>query len=369
MRSLFTSTVDDSRANPLFLAVRDEVGYTACRALMDEVFGGYHDKDRNFVHDFQTTGFSARVWELSLFAFLNEAGLNLLTDHPTPDYIVDESTPVAIEAATSQPPGATPPSARPSGSRLAQVPEDLEEAQKEFVFQMGKVLRRKLQKEFEGGLHYWELPHVRGKPFVLAVQAFHHASSLFHSVTFLAEYLYGQRAIPTHDTAGNLQISTSPIEAHEWGGRSIPSGLFNDPSTRNVSAVLFSNGGTVAQFNRIGTQRGFGAPGVYVVRQGTCHDPDPNAHLPMMFGYVVGEPDAPEEDFAQSMHVLHNPNAIEPLPPGALPGATEHRLDAGTGLIETTHYGFSPFGSLTMVLTGPGAIRTLTRFRGNANSP
>lgn len=355
MTSLFTSKVPEQQLNPLFVGVRDHVGYAAARSLLDDTYARYSDKDGNFVKDFQTTGFSARVWELSLFAYLLEAGLHLRHDHGTPDYLIDHPVPFAIEAATSQPTNGVPPSALPpADGRIPQVPDDLGEAQAEFTFQFGKALRRKLLKRLDGDLAYWELPQVRGMPFVLAVQAFHAESSLFHSVNFAAEYLYGLRWTPSRDASGHLVLTPVPITTHTWRGRSIPSGLFAHPEAEYLSAVLFSNSGTVAQFNRIGAQRGMAPDGVHIVRIGTCVDPDPDAAVPVEFNYVVGDPDSPVETFAQAMHVLHNPWARIPLAEGALPKATEHRLDSATGLVTTTHYGFSPFGSITMIVTGRG---------------
>src|SRR5680860_228663 len=138
MSSLFSPKVSDNKANPLFLAVRDGPGYRAARILMDQVFADFGDKDGNFIKDFQTTGFSARVWELSLFAFLQETGLDLDKSHGTPDYLVAGPTTLAVEAATSQPSESDLPSLGPESGEIPQVPADLDLAQAEFVFQFGK---------------------------------------------------------------------------------------------------------------------------------------------------------------------------------------------------------------------------------------
>lgn len=354
--SLFSRKVSDNKANSLFLAVRDGSAYQAARTLMDQVFADFGDKDGNFIKDFQTTGFSGRVWELSLFAFLQETGLNLDRSHRTPDYLVAGPTPLAVEAATSQPPESDSVTLALKSGTIPQVPADLDLAQAEFVFQFGKTLRRKLIKRFDGDLPYWYLPQVQGKPFVLAAQSFHSDSSLFHSGTFAAEYLYGMRWNAQNDSSGALQIASVPIESHHYNGRSIPSGLFAQDEARHLSAVIFSNAGTVAQFNRIGTQRGLGADDTYLVRSGTCVSLDPDASMPFEFHYLVGSDLAPEETFSQGIHVLHNPFCDEPLDDGSFGAATEHRLDISTGQVVTTHVSsFSPIGSVTYTLAGPGA--------------
>jgi hypothetical protein len=50
-------------------------------------------------------------------------------------------------------------------------------------------------------------------------------------------------------------------------------GLFDDPELAPLSAVLFSNSGTVAQLNRIGQQFGYGVDDVRLFRYGVCYDP------------------------------------------------------------------------------------------------
>lgn len=349
--SLFSPLISDSKAHPLFLAVRDHVGYRAGRRLMDETFAVFGDQDGNFLKDFQGPGFSARTWELSLFAYLHEAGLPLAPTGGTPDYLVDGPVRFAVEATTTQPAQAGPPAPAPAAG-LPQVPDDLDVAQAQFVFQLGKALRNKLQKRFADGSAYWELPHTAGLPFVIAVESFHADSSLFHSVSFAAEYLCGTHATGEHDADGKLTVTSTPISGHTFDGKTIPSGLFLRPEAARLSAVLFSNSGTAAQFNRIGAQRGYTDPATLISRVGTCADPDPDASLPALFGYVVGD-GWHTETFSEAMHVLHNPNAAMPLPKGALPGAAEWAEE--NGLLTTTHYGFSPFGGLTSAWHGPGA--------------
>lgn len=160
-RSLLSPLISDSKAHPLFLAVRDHVGYRAGRRLMDETFALFADQDGNFVKDFQGPGFPARTWELSLFAYLHEAGLPLAPTGGTPDYLVDGPARLAVEATTTQPAQAGPP-APATAPGLPQVPDDLDVAQAQFAIQLGKALRNKLQKRLTDGSADWELPPPRG---------------------------------------------------------------------------------------------------------------------------------------------------------------------------------------------------------------
>lgn len=360
MPSLFAPKISDNKASPLFLGVRDSPAYRPARELMDAIYSQYRDKDKSFVREFQTKGFSARVWELSLFAYLQESEIDLDDSFVYPDYVIKAPHPVTLEAATSQP--AEGANEAPAAEDLRLIPDDLEKGQRELVFQVAKALRRKLLHRNAAGLAYWEHPHTVGKPFVIAIEAFHNSSSLIHSNTFVSEYLYGQRAVGRHDESGNLIVTADAIDSHEWNDKSIPSGLFGSPEAANLSAVLFSNGSTIAQFNRIAAQEGLGSPEeLVIVRRGTCFDYDPNASKPAIFEYVVGQDGAPYESFGQVLNVLHNPNAKVPLPEGAFPDVAEHRLEGGR--LSTSCAGFHPFASITEIYTGLSAAKMRRELR------
>lgn len=317
---------------------------------MEQIFAQYVDEDKNFVKDFQSIGFSSRVWELSLFAYFKEAKLGLLPTKGVVDYLVsDGQSIVAVEAVTSQPTGQVDRTTKvPAFTDV--VPEDVTSARDEFVHQLGKALRKKWQKTNAAGQRYWELESVKGKPFVIAVEAFHSGSSLFHSFGVAVEYLYGQSAVAQVDEEGQLTVAPARIDEHLWNGKSIPSGIFDDPEWADVSAVIFANGSSVPQFNRIGKQEGLGHPMTRIWRRGSCANHDPNSTTPAVFSYEVGTQGAPVEDFAQAIHVMHNPNARRPLAPGFFPRASEHRRLQETGqILSTLKAEFVPFSSLTYV--------------------
>ena len=323
---------------------------------MDEVFADFRDVDQSFVRQFQTGGFSARVFELALFAYLREQGYELDRTSAGPDFIIRERVPFAIEATTANPPQDEDLASQfdPDESFLNLAPKDLRSAEREFVFQVGKALRRKLTKCDAGGRPYWEQPHVDGLPFVIALEVFYSISSLFHPVGLIANYLYGRRDVATYDAAGKLQLTVEPIDQHVYQGKSIPSGLFSLPEASYLSGVLFSNSQTAVKFNRIGTERGYGPPDVTMVRMGTVLNRDPNAVEPQLFGYVVVPDTEYFETFSEGLHLIHNPRARNPLPVGAVRDVTEHRM-LSDGRVEITASRLDPFSSQTNIFTGPGA--------------
>ncbi|KMS75902.1 hypothetical protein ACZ91_64400 [Streptomyces regensis] len=213
---------------------------------MDETFVTFQGADRSFAREFQTGGFSPRVLELALFAALQEQGHVLERPGGAPDFLIGGPHPVAVEATTSNPAQSTPAADLdpPKGSHPL-VPKDLEDAENEFVLQCAKALRRKLEKRDAQGRSYWEQPHTQDRPFVIALESFHHLSALFHTVAPLASYLYGRRDVATRDEHSTLVLTSEEITEHRHKDTVIPSGLFTRPEAAHLSAVVFSNSATV----------------------------------------------------------------------------------------------------------------------------
>ena len=56
---------------------------------------------------------------------------------------------------------------------------------------------------------------------------------------------------------GKLVITNRDLKSHTFKGKTIESGFFSLPDAENVSAVVFSNAGTLAKFDRIGVLAGY----------------------------------------------------------------------------------------------------------------
>jgi hypothetical protein len=352
-RDLFEPTVAAEKLNPLFRRVAHGPGHAAARKLANAVFANFHDVDRSFVREFQTGGFSARVFELALFAYLEESGLELDRTQPAPDFVVQGAMPVAIEVTTTNPVQGT---SLDPGPPYPLLPDDLDLADQEFVFQLGKALRRKLEHRDARGAAYWEKPHTTGVPFVIAVGAFHGPHAQVHPDGLLAVYLYGSRNVAYHAEDGRLTVTPQAVEQHRWGSRTLMSGLFRQPEAANLAGVLFSNAHTVAKFNRVGAERGLAAPDTALMRFGTCYSFAPHASKPDFFAYVVGDrPGDERETFEESLHLFVNPWAAVPLSPGAFPGVTRYELSENGVLEATFPVSFRPFVSKTVVFEQRGA--------------
>jgi hypothetical protein len=343
---LFNNESTKNKLHPQFVALRDSPMCEPARAILREIQSRFTDPDGNFVEQFQTSGFDSRTFELFLFAMFEESGHSIDRSHDRPDFIISKGgVSAAVEAVTTNPKPSKeyqPYDALP----LARSKEELKSyVQNDLAIRMGSPLFSKLQKR------YWELPHVAGKPLVLAIQCFHEPGALSFTSTTLTHLLFGYRQSWYHDVEGNLIISEVPIDEHRAGAKRIPSGFFSQASAENISAVLFVNSGTIPKFGRMGLEAGYGRGAVRMLRYGTNYRHDPNAALPEPFIYEVGDPEQGRESWREGTILIHNPNALLPLPAEWLgAGAEEEMVDGRT--ITTFAESFLPYWSLTMNFPG-----------------
>jgi hypothetical protein len=153
------------------------------------------------------------------------------------------------------------------------------------------------------------------------------------------------------DADGKLIATHTRINEHKSGTKEIPSGFFAQPDAENVSAVLFSNSGTIARFNRMGHQGAHHSDSVRMIRWGTCYRFDPNSTWPEMFLYEVGDPSPGLESWREGTVLLFNPRAKYPLPRGWLGASVEQYLEDGR-MVSKLAEPFVPFGSTTCICPG-----------------
>lgn len=335
----FAPRVPPGRFHPGFRSLLELETWSPARGVIEPMMRWYEDVDGNFVEQFQSTGFDARVWELYLFAAFVEMGYRVDRSHAVPDFTcewLDHS--FCVEATT------VGPTRDKNGNVVPPPPIDTPEQQRVFQREYMPIkyagpLTAKLAKR------YWEKPYVAGKPLVLAIADFHAPQSMTRTRSGLPVYLNGLDYTWHHDAAGKLHIQPVRVERHEFNGKVVPSGFFDLPGAEHVSAVLFSNSGTLPKFNRMGFLAGFGSPRVRMVRQGLAVDPDPDAAVPRPFLHMVHEPGY-RETWCEGLEVHHNPRALVPLPPHALAGAVHHRLRPD-GQTVTTGPDWQPLSSVT----------------------
>jgi hypothetical protein len=350
---LFAPIRSEADLHPQFRNLSTSPMHAPARSMMQALFADFDDPDGNFLEQFQTTGFDARTFELYLHALFKEQGWQIDRNHRRPDFCLKkDGIEIYVEATTANPPG---PGIKPY--TLDAPKRHFDELRtyvaNEVPIRFGSPLFSKFKEK------YWQLPHVAGHPLVFAIESFRGPGSLLLSSSALASYLFGLAQRWYHDEDGTLIISPDQIDAHRIPGKEIPSGFFFQPDTQHVSAVLFSNSGTAPKFNRMGQEGEYHSDAVRMIRYGTCYRDDPNATLPAPFVYEVGDGEW-QETWREGTDLIHNPNALHPIPVGLLGAAAEQHLESRR-IVTQIREPFHPYASVTLNFLGHTSTRKLQR--------
>jgi hypothetical protein len=338
----FSPVVKDSVLNPAFVALSTHEQMSSARAIIEPMMRWYEDADGNFIEQFQSTGFDARIWELYLFAAFTELGYEIARIHAVPDFCC--SSPWGefnVEAVTANP------SKDKQGNILPPPPLETKE-------QIAAYLKEYMPIKFAGPLtgklkkKYWEKEHVADRPLLFAIQDFSSPGSMVRTSSALQRYLFGYDYSGSKDANRKLAMPPAKVEKHCWEGKEIESGFFELPDSEQVSAVLFSNSGTVSKFARMGQLAGLGSPRLEILRFGSWMNPDPDATEPLRRKERVRD-SGYSESWSEGISIFHNPNALKPLDPALVPGAAHHWL-AKDGTIHSVMPAGFPLSSQTILL-------------------
>ncbi|MBP1862188.1 hypothetical protein [Rhizobium herbae] len=346
----FAAHAEENKVHPAFKALRDIEAYSAARGIIEPMMRWYEDADGNFIEQFQTTGFDSRIWELYLFAAFTEMDYEISRIHAVPDFCcgnpVGEFTVEAVTVNASR---------DAKGAIVAPPPTDTPEERDVFIREymptrFAGTLKAKLEKR------YWEKPHVGDKPLLFAIQDFSAPGSMTFTRSAFERYVYGYEPDWERDKDGKLIIKPRKIGLHRWGAKQVPSGFFDLPDAEHVSAILFSNSGTISKFSRMGLLAGFGSERLKLVLVGTAVNHDPNASAPVTFkkqvrdaGYV--------ETWIEGIDIWHNPNALHPLDPNLMPDVAHHWL-LPDGNVRSVTPKWHPMGSITLHSLDGEAVNT-----------
>lgn len=350
-----TPIVSKDKLHPYFLSLIEHRFHKAASQLINEIVYSFYDVDGNFIKDFQTTGFDARLWELYLYVYLYSAGFEIDNSYNAPDYMVSYfGNKYAIEAVT----------VNKSEKFDEPHPKDANEAyrlSRDYMpIKFGSSLFTKLQKK------YWKKEHVKNIPLIFAIHDFHQAStieslgSMVWSRTALIDYLYGVRQKYVEEADGTITLKllyseygvkgeTEKIEEHSWKDKTIPSNFFALPESENVSAVLFSNNATIATFNRMGTLAGLGDKDICMIRRSIQYNPDPNAYMPIVSVSDISDPNY-EEFWGDGLVLYHNPNAKYPIHRECFPDVSHMYFDRDAGQLYGYTRPYDVLSSMTIVM-------------------
>lgn len=308
----FAPITPERDQHPAFKILVNDPRYSPARELIAAMMRYHKDVDGNFVQQFQTVAFDARLWELYLFAVFTELGFVQIGNGVAPDFVMASlHGALGVEATTANPPQGVDIPAAPTADTLQDYLENY------VPIKLARALKKKLRKP----VPYWQAEGMEDVPFAIAVQDFHAPGSMTMIVPAATEYVFGVRHSMRE---GVRQIEW--IADHRRGDIIEPSGFFRLQDAENVSAVIVNPQGTLVKFNRLGFIAGFGDRRVRMVRQGVRrHDGDADPR-PRPFVDQVHGPDY-AETWVEGMVVLHNCNARIPLDPHLLPGATHEFLE------------------------------------------
>jgi hypothetical protein len=290
----FTPVVPDEKLHPSFRILRLQPRYSPARDLMAAMMRFYEDRDGNFVEQFQTTAFDARLWEAYLFAGFVELGYAPAPELAVPDFIFwGPAGVIGIEATSVNPAEAGDPVPLPQDS--AQLLAYMENY---IPIRLARVLKRKLEKKEP----YWEKPEMNGVPFVIAVQDFHIPGAMRMIAPAMSDYAFGVRH--------NLENGKPErIKEHVWGKLREVSSFFSHPKAENASAIIVNSQGTLPKFNRLGFSAEFGDRRVRMIRTGVTQgerEAEP-------FVQIVHAPSY-NESWVEGMTIFHNPRALPSVP-------------------------------------------------------
>lgn len=338
---LFKIKVKPKQLHPYFKLLNEEVAFEAAKEVIKEVSYHYKDIDGNFIDQFQSiNGFDSRLWELYLFCFCREELFSFKRNSHSPDYIIEKfGKEVAIEAVIVGRNRDKPPHNK--GQIDLEYLKNLDNIEQRMINEMplkfGSPLFDKLKKK------YWELPHVQGHPFVIAIADFHEDLSMTWSFSAIIDYLYGTKYTHYHDDKGELIITPSKIkEFTKPSGSTVPAGFFFQSDAENVSAIIFSSIATLSKFNRMGKQAGLGSQKCKIIRSGLCYNHDKNASKPNFFQYTVDE--SSKETWAEGVSIFHNPNAKIPLDKDLFPSVAHHEFR--DNILYSENPPFLPYNSI-----------------------
>jgi hypothetical protein len=297
---------------PTFKILVNDPRYSPARELIAAMMRYHKDVDGNFVQQFQTVAFDARLWELYLFAVFTELGFAQTGNGAAPDFVMASLRgSLGVEATTANPPQGVAVPPPPTADTLQDYLENY------VPIKLARTLKKKLRKPEP----YWQAEGMENVPFTIAVQDFHAPGAMTMIVPAATEYAFGVR----HSMRGGVR-QIEWIAEHRRGDMAESSGFFRLPNSENISALIVNPQGTLVKFNRLGYIAGFGDRHVRMVRHGVRrHDADSDPR-PRPFVDQVHEPGY-VETWVEGMVVLHNPSARIPLDPDLLPGATHEFLE------------------------------------------
>jgi hypothetical protein len=215
------------------------------------------------------------------------------------------------------------------------------------ALRFAKTLGNKLARGYD------RLPHVAGKPFMIALADFQAPASMTWSREGLIGYLYGLGAEVAEEEGRRKAVSMPTTRL--LGASAFPAGLFADDRHSELSAVIFSNACSIAKLSRVAISAGAEPKGFRYMRIGKFFDRTPGALDGIPFCLDITSKEYRNlwphgyEPWSAELEVFHNPYARHPVPFELVPEAT-HWFDKNGEMTCSAVYEHSILWSRTIIL-------------------
>lgn len=236
---LFEPKFKDEKLHRYFKQIITDELYAPAIGSIEEWATGFSERRKEsekFINEFQTT-FSSSLWELYLNKAFRDLGFKIDYSKESPDFLLEHESGKAfnVEAVTSNKP-------------VKDEVDATKMSEEEFLnFSSLKLLRKLTDKKNlflgeNGEKHpYSSLPHVKSRPFVIAVSPFDNDLSFSQNNTAINKVLFGIEP-PKQGIDGEFTTKKSThIKTHS--GSDVEIGIFTNDSFKDISAVIFSTTG------------------------------------------------------------------------------------------------------------------------------
>lgn len=322
---LFSPVVNPDRFHPHFANALIPTK-KAERDLLQSWAEGFVDRDGKLVEEFQTT-FNSSFWEIYLHGAFKEYGFAIDLRHATPDFLLSAGgVEIVVEATTANAAQGKP----NEWDRFFSLEEltqlKFKPMNTEAIIRLSNAILGKVRKYDKT---YKSLPHVRGRPFVLAVAPFEQPHFNFQYDRPIRALLYDYYV----DEDAYLENPEKYPNGHpptvhlgyveKDNGAEIPLGFFNAPGMSEVSAVAFS---CLATWGKVSAMSGNEeAEGIVSSMWASPPTGKPVRRVGSWHEHV--------EVVRDGLQIFHNPFARYPVPPEFFraPRVIQHYRDPDTG--------------------------------------
>jgi hypothetical protein len=287
---LFTPVVSESEMHHNFKIMLGPDSL-ADRDVLKRWAVGFVDRDGKFAKEFQTT-FNGSFWELYIFACCKELGFNVNFGFGAPDFVIDNfHNEFCIEARIAS----NAKGEKAEWETDLKIHQPTEQILETAVIRLSNALQSKHQKYLDS---YRTLPHVKGRPFVVALSPFEQPYFYAQNDHAIRQVLFGYDRV---GPGGEHQLRKVAFKA---SGAPVELGLFTSNKMPEISAVIFSNTATLSKVHAL------------------------NGDLTQMmwFSALTFNQQGPEpvlanyekanycESLLDGLYVFHNRHALHPLP-------------------------------------------------------